>query len=95
MANETNEIKQLLLGTEEKEIPFWHLVVVKEADEEDEAPWCVNEVALKGDKVMCYDRTDEDENGEFDPIWDVEELPSATKKELLWAVQNTRETLCA
>lgn len=89
------EIKKLLEETASEKIPFWHLVVVKETEDEEEAPLCVNEVALEGGKVVCYDRDDEDSDGTIEPIWKMTDLSEETQKELLWAIKNTRMPLCA
>ena len=82
------EIIALLKSKGMARMGFGHNVeITSEFDEDgDEYPIIVNAVEITGSRLIAYDSNDEDENGEYDPYWEVSELPEDTQKEILWAL---------
>lgn len=82
------EIIALLESKGMTRMGFGHNVeITSEFDEDgDEYLSIVNAVEITDSGLIAYDSNDEDENGEYDPCWEVSELPEDIQKEILWAL---------
>lgn len=84
------EIIDLLKGKNMTRMGFGHNVeIMSEFDDDgDEYPVIVNAVEITDGGLIAYDVNDEDENGEYEPTWDVATLTGEQQREILWALTN-------
>jgi hypothetical protein len=82
------KIIELLASKDRTKMGFSHSVeVMFDYDEDgDEQVTVVNAVENTPDGLIVYDFRDQDEDGNADPEWDVEDLSENIQKEILWAL---------
>ena len=85
------EILELMQANGVKKIELIHLVDMTPAmGESDEDVMVVNTIEQdKQGTLVCYDNRDEDEQGKYQPLWNVAQLPKQVQDELLFSVKYT------
>lgn len=85
------EILELMQANGVKKIELIHLVCMTPAmGENDEDVMVVNTIEQdKQGTLVCYDNRDEDEQGRYQPLWNVAQLPKQVQDELLFSVKYT------